>query len=244
MKIIVLNIWGGTLDNDLLDFFKKYSDTDIFLLQEVFDNATDKTSWDDTDMREAFKDISVLLPSHQGYFAPAESGEWGLASFVKKDIDLQEIGDIFVHGQKNTLIGRDATTLGRNMQYLKINNGHQKMTLINFHGLWSEQGKTDTQHRLDQSKRIIDFLKTISDEIILCGDFNVRPDTESLKMIERELNLRNLISEYEITSTRTSHYKKSDKFADYILISQNVLPKEFKVLPDEVSDHAALFLEM
>ena len=243
MKIINLNIWGGRVGENLIKFFEKNKDVDIFLLQEVFHNATDITAWDEIDRKEIFKEIGDLLSNHRGYFAPAESDEWGLASFVKKDIFLQEHGDVFVHGTKNSMIGRDGTTLGKNLQYLKINSNDRDYAILNFHGLWNGKGKSDTEDRIKQSERIINFIKTLSRDIVLSGDFNLRPDTESLRMLERELGLRNLIIEHKIETTRTSLYKKPEKHADYILITPTIKIKDFKVLPDEVSDHAALFLE-
>ena len=243
MKIISLNIWGGRVGKKLLDFFERYSDADMFLLQEVFHKATDITAWDEIDRRDIFTEISKILVNHSGYFAPAESDEWGLASFVKKTVNVEEVGDIFVHRQKNSMIGRDGSTLGKNLQYLKIQEKKKDITVINFHGLWNGKGKTDTEDRINHSKRITGFVKNISHDIVLCGDFNLRPDTESLKILERDLNLKNLISEHQITSTRTSLYPKEEKFADYTLISSGIEVKDFKVLPDEVSDHSALFLE-
>jgi len=77
---------------------------------------------------------------------------------------------------------------------------------------------------------------------VLCGDFNLLPDTESLKRLEG-IGLRNLIKEYGITSTRTSFYDKPAKFADYALVSEGIEVKDFKILPDEVSDHSPMYLE-
>jgi endonuclease/exonuclease/phosphatase family metal-dependent hydrolase len=62
-------------------------------------------------------------------------------------------------------------------------------------------------------------------------------------MIE-QTGLINLIKKYNITSTRTSIYTKPDKYADYVLVSPNIEVIDFKVLPDEVSDHAPLYLEI
>ena len=56
--------------------------------------------------------------------------------------------------------------------------------------------------------------------------------------------MRNLIKEYGITSTRTSFYEKENKFADHAFVSSDIEVVDFKVLPDEVSDHAALYLEI
>jgi len=112
---------------------------------------------------------------------------------------------------------------------------------MNFHGLWNGMGKGDSDDRLLQSDRVIHFLKTKSHPLVLCGDFNLLPTTKSLKKFE-DFGLRNLIAEYGITSTRTSFYKKPEKFADYAFVSSEVILKSFQVLPDEVSDHAALEL--
>ena len=61
-------------------------------------------------------------------------------------------------------------------------------------------------------------------------------------MLEEE-GLRNLIAEHGVTSTRTTLYPRAESFADYVLVSAGVDVLEFRVLPDEVSDHAPLLLE-
>ena len=91
-------------------------------------------------------------------------------------------------------------------------------------------------------KNIVEFLKTIAHPYILCGDFNLLPDTESLKMFEAA-GMRNLVKEFGVTSTRSSFYKKPHRFADYTLASDGVTVHDFKILPDEISDHLAMYLE-
>ena len=86
-----------------------------------------------------------------------------------------------------------------------------------------------------------DFLNTLDAPVILCGDFNLRPDTESIKILEE--NMHNLVKDYNIQSTRTSLYPKAERFADYILTSNEIIVQDFKVLPDEVSDHSPLWVE-
>jgi endonuclease/exonuclease/phosphatase family metal-dependent hydrolase len=53
----------------------------------------------------------------------------------------------------------------------------------------------------------------------------------------------NLVREHNVQSTRTSFYTKPDKFADYVFVTPDISVRNFKVLPDEVSDHAALYVE-
>ena len=93
-----------------------------------------------------------------------------------------------------------------------------------------------------QSDNIIRFLKTVKEPYVFCGDLNLTPDTESLRKLEAS-GMRNLIKEFGITSTRSSFYKKPMRFADYVFVSDGITVKEFKTLPDEVSDHLALYLE-
>ncbi len=109
------------------------------------------------------------------------------------------------------------------------------------HGLWNGKGKTDTEDRILQSQRIKKFMSTIHNPIILCGDFNLHPETDSLKMLDE--NMANLIKTHNITSTRSQYYPKEEKFADYILVSSDIKVKEFKVMQEPVSDHLPLWLE-
>ena len=85
-------------------------------------------------------------------------------------------------------------------------------------------------------------MKTLSNPYVMSGDFNLLPDTQSIKKLE-DFGLRNLIKEHNITSTRTSLYPKAEKFADYTLTSKKIIIEDFKVLTDEVSDHSPLYLE-
>jgi endonuclease/exonuclease/phosphatase family metal-dependent hydrolase len=148
-----------------------------------------------------------------------------------------EEGDILIHEGDNS----DPTSghHSRNLQWAKIGNDKDTFTVFNTHGLWNGKGKTDTPERLRQSKCIKDFVDKISGSKILCGDFNLMPETESVKILEEGLD--NLVKKFGVTSTRTSYYTKPEKFADYIFVSQDVKVSDFMVLPDEVSDHSALF---
>ena len=84
-------------------------------------------------------------------------------------------------------------------------------------------------------------MDTLKSPALICGDFNLRPDTESLKIIAKGMN--NLIHMHNITSTRTGLYPKDERFADYILTDPKITVHHFKVLQDEVSDHSPLLIE-
>lgn len=248
MKIVSLNAWGGTAGTKgLMKFFKAHKDVDIFCLQEVFNGGEDEKQKMDEEAAkkeyQLFRNIDTTLVGHSGFFRSHAGENYGLAMFIKKNLFVLEEGEHFVYKYKGFYSIDNRGFNARNIQYIKIKHRGKDLYVINFHGLWNGQGKGDSEDRIEQSKRILDFTKNISGDYILCGDFNLVPESESLKLIENS-GLRNLINEYGITSTRTTHYKKPIKFADYAFTTEGIAVLDFKVLPDEVSDHAPLYLEI
>lgn len=243
MKLISLNTWGGIVKDELHDFIKKQSvDTDIFCFQEVFDNAVNAriNVLGDIDIN-LYRTISYLLPDYNGYYAPSQDDGEGLAIFVKPQIKIDEVGEVFVHRHRNAMVKDDGKTMGRNIQFVQFSNDSHDYTIINFHGLWNGASKTDSPDRVEQSKKIKEFINTkAKGKIILVGDFNLEPETESIAILEK--GMRNLIREFGITSTRSHYYTWPVKFADYAIVSNDLVVEKFEVLQDSVSDHLPLLL--
>jgi endonuclease/exonuclease/phosphatase family metal-dependent hydrolase len=162
--------------------------------------------------------------------------------FVRKGIDVKGVGEIWVYKEPGYIPEGDIGFHPRNLQYAHITYKESEYIVCNFHGFWNGKGKTDCDERIEQSERIAAFLEPYSEKTVIIGDFNLLPDTESIAILERA-GYRNLVSEYGVTSTRTSLYSKSEKFADYAFVGSGITVKDFKILPDEVSDHAPLLLE-
>lgn len=248
MKIISLNTWAGRAGQQkIIEFFLKNKDVDIFCLQEIMHDPKNNLGEQKENIKSKLYNLLTLikevLPDHNYYFRPHLKEHYGLAIFIKKEIEILEEGEKFVFKEKGYIPVKELGYHARNIQYIKIKKDSKDLYVINFHGLWNGKGKTDTEERLEQSSKIIEFVKDIKDEMIICGDFNLLPDTKSIKMFE-DIGLNNLIKEKGILSTRTSYYEKDVKFADYAFVTKTIKVKEFKVLPDEVSDHAPLFLEI
>ena len=236
MQLITLNIWGGHVEDPLSRFIESYQNIDIFCFQEVYKDATHCTSTDNRWVNlNIFSEINMLLPNHIGFFKPVVDNTYGIAMFVKKNLNILEEGEISIHDNPN--YPGQGPEHSRNLQWVQL----ESCAIMNVHGLWNGQGKTDSFDRLAQSEKIKGFLDTLTTPKILCGDFNLRPDTESLEIFEDDME--NLIKTYGVESTRTRFYPKSEKFADYIFVSPEIQVDKFEVLPDEVSDHAALLLE-
>jgi len=244
MKIITLNLWGGRMYQPLLDFILKNQDVDIFCFQEIYHNALGKNKWDSNGEHfDFYNEMQLLLPNHIGYFCPTVGDYYGLASFVRKNLLVLSHGEIDIY-QNPEHDGRGASH-SRKALWLNMQIKNTKLSIINVHGLWNGQGKIDTPERIEQSKRIRSFMDSIESFKIVCGDFNLLPETESMCILEQ--NMQNLIKDYKVTTTRTSLYtnsEKSGKFADYILVSNDIKIFNFNVLPDEVSDHSALLVDV
>ena len=240
MKLITLNIWGGHLRNPLLKFIHEHRHIDIFCLQEVYYNAHRTLADKERELSlKIFSDLQKLLPDHHAIFKPAVENVYGIAMLIKNDIDIIGEGEINIH-QKQHYPGIGLNH-DRNLQWIECELNNKIYSVLNVHGLWNGKGKKDTPERLNQSHRIRQFMDTINTPKILCGDFNLRPDTESMHLLEQ--GMKNLIVSHNIRSTRTRFYSKEEKFADYILTSPEIIVNEFAVMNDEVSDHAPLFID-
>jgi endonuclease/exonuclease/phosphatase family metal-dependent hydrolase len=246
MKLISLNTWSGRGGNrELLDFFVRHkSTTDIFCLQEVWEGGHDKKDvWGPNVDSLLFTHLNEILDGYVSFFRPHFWGFFGLAIFVKKDIKIIEEGDIFIFKDREHMFqDDDAVSHARNLEYVTIETPKGVRTIATVHGLWNGISKEDTDERFIQAENVRRFLDGIKEPHVLCGDFNLLPDSESLKMIKGQ-HMRDLIKEFGITSTRSSFYKKPERFADYTLVSQDIKVNDFKILPDEVSDHLAMQLD-
>ncbi len=146
----------------------------------------------------------------------------------------------------------------RALDYAVIGGPSGCTIVAHLHGLWIEGNtKGDAPERDEQSEGVRRVLRILSeqystDRIILGGDFNLNPNTAALRHLEEgdgaeDIPLRNLIREYEVTSTRTRDYRHYDEpgyslFADYVLVSEAIEVIDFAVLEKSASDHMHLML--
>lgn len=261
MKILSLNIWCGQIYDPLIQFIKQQAqEIDVFCFQEVMTTKTDNI-WSNKCRMNIFEEFQKIMPDHKAYFALTQDkvdiegtvdfeSSFGLAMFIRQDLKINKIGDVFVFRHKNACVFANtgehgAVTMGRNMQYAEIQTGEKTYTICNLHGLWNGQGKSDSENRISQALKVKEFLDNAKGQKILCGDFNLNPNTESLKIMKEEMI--DLIEKYKIQSTRSHYYRhygeKDTNFADYMIVSPEVKINNFKVLSDPVSDHLPLFLD-
>lgn len=262
MRLISLNIWGGNQIQPLLEFITHEApSTDVFCFQEVAHTAH-------KDVHKAMHEhgdtmlqiLTDILPDFQPYFVSTHAGynqrpvdfdlTFGNTIFVRKNLTVLEDGHVFVYGKKNAieipeLLEKNWRSLPRLVQFVRLKEESGKeVTICNFHGLWHKDGKGDMPARIEQSNNIAALLNSIEGSKILCGDFNLNIDSESLQILEK--GMRNLIKEFDIKTTRSiKHYPKIDRmpFADYTLVSPEIEIMRFSVPQTDISDHLPMILE-
>ncbi len=253
MRLISLNTWAGKMYDKLESFIKREAErTDIFCFQEILENAfltkeqiAAKKAYagvGQEDVMDLGLRIEKILPSFDKFISkPYTSSGDRLAIFSKRTLGIKEVSEHLLVGPINLTYNNTQLTVSSLAQCATTPDG---IAVINTHGLWFYGAKTDTPDRITQSKSLISIMHSLPvTKKILIGDFNLLPDTESIKMLDGEM--RNLIKEYKITTTRSNFARKNKGlFADYAFISKDVDLVEFEVLDEEVSDHLALSLEI
>jgi exonuclease III len=266
MKIISLNTYGGNVFEPLMAFVEKHAaDTDVFCFQEIMNDAHGEFPQPEQGARlNLLKELVKRLPDFQVLYMVAQekydmdetgngTSDEGIAIFVKKGIEILKTGEFFIMNGFNTMVGKDFGTLGSPAMFIQIPFGDTTLTISNVHGNPNPAHKLDSPARIIQSQKIIDALSALDGEKIVMGDFNLFPDTESIKMFE-PAGYKNLIKEYGITTTRGSHMRKLfpqyehgkygfQDFADYTFVTPGINVKSFAVPDEPISDHLPMILE-
>ncbi|KAA3504168.1 endonuclease/exonuclease/phosphatase family protein [Rhizobium rhizogenes] len=265
MRLICLNGWGGKLHDELVPYLSS-SDPDILCLQEVVhtpgatqDTLVYRDHGVDLPQRANFlRDVADALPDHLAVFCPAAQGDlwhgemrypsqFGLATFVRKSFAIVAQAQGFVHGafSANGYGDHPRSRTAHAVRIFDFTTG-QPTVIAHMHGLRHLEGKHDSPARLAQANRLVQLVRNIAeagDRIIVCGDFNVLPDSETFAVL-RELDLTELVTTRGFTDTRTSHYTKQNRYADYMLVNPAVKIVHFDVVRQpEVSDHCPLLLD-
>jgi hypothetical protein len=246
-----------------MKFVERYAPTvDVFCFQEVFDTTQADVDFlhpDEYLCGNLFQRLERLIggcrpQKFTGEFAfrPDSPTRMSQALFYRNSLPAIAYGSEVIHQPEQPVEDGSAVISGRMMQYLMVDqpNGSsdclKPMTVINYHGLWGGGGKTDTPERLEQSRRLRRLMDEMPGPIVLCGDLNLLPETESLRILDS--GHRNLVLEGTVKTTRTPLYRhyhdsRCPKMADYVIVSSGVRVQQFQVMPDLASDHAPLLLD-
>ena len=261
-----LNGWGGTLHEALLPYLEATA-PDILCLQEVVHSPATEQNW--LTYRDGahvlpqrahfFGEVAKALPDHIAIFCPAALGvlwdgdqpvpsHWGLATFVHRSLPIIGQAQGFVH-KGYAPDGYGDHPHARSAHGVRVyDHKHQRAICVtHMHGLRDPAGKMDTPERTAQVLRLLALSDQISqpgDVAVICGDFNVEPGSDTLKILSGA-GFQDLVTGGNFTGTRTALYEKPGRFADYMLINRADAVQGFDVIRDPVvSDHCPLVLKL
>lgn len=250
IKVLTLNIWGGELLDKAINFIHK-ENPDIALFQEVF-NGEEKN----LDLK--YQSYNILkqklnLP-HSAFEASfidtSLSGRIPNGNVIFSRFPIENKKIIFfdvpfgeVNLEKSDMQNGGSQYLPMSMLRADIKIDDRDFSAYSVHGIWGFDGE-DNDRRLAMSETIIEEIKD-RQNVILAGDFNVKPDTKTIENIEN--HLQNVFKN-ELTSTFNMKHKKLGGYAtavvDMIFASNNIkIVTHF--MPDvDVSDHMPLVCEL
>lgn len=256
MKLLDLNV-GIKLDNtkQVLKFIQN-ENADICTFQEAM-NAVDDSVYD---IFKSKNDIIRLEEYQYNEFAPLFIAE----GITKNNVVVRDFGGKAEQG--SLIVSKykikehynqfyyndykyeyDATYFRekdwcRSIQNAILEIDGKEIQIINVHGIWNKD-KIGDERTINQSEFILSKIRK-DIPVIVVGDFNLLPNTESIKILNNELI--NLIEKYNIKSTRPNFDDGLDSgniVCDYIFVNDKVKVNDFKVINTDISDHLPLLLD-
>lgn len=241
MKIIQANVWHAKLGQQVIDFLKAEA-ADFACLQEVNDldgrAGTKRFATLEEIKASASLPYSYMQPAYSFRFMEREL-HFGNAILSRHPIVSSET--VFTHGEykANFDIKHDDGNI-RNLQHISVEASGQTLHILNHHGYHLHESKRGNEITMQSMQIIADVIDRLNGPVILCGDFNLVPESESIGVINRRLI--NLTNQYGIDNTLTELDGRNIA-CDYIFVNDQVHVKNFARSDALISDHYPLVLE-
>jgi hypothetical protein len=257
--MVSLNTWGGNVLGPLIQYARELADaTDLFCFQEIL-HAPESVPLDCGFRTDLFDVLTAALPDFAGRFDQVVAWDqprldqpkplrvpFGLATFARRSLPILDQGCEPIIEHDDTL---DAVTglfrTARQLQWTRLRSSSRTLLIANFHGMARPGTKLDTDERLAQSRAIRQIMDRHSGPSLLVGDFNLLPETESVRILAH--GRRNLIEDYRIPTTRSRLNKyyatpQEQPHANFAFASPDLTVESFAVPDVEVSDHLPMLL--
>jgi len=239
MRLLQLNAWTLRLSSSIAEMISHES-PDIIALQEIPQSAMEIGFF------PSLSEFVEKIPYDYTFFSPVYSFKymWSSIEFGNAVISKTPLHDeetVFTNLEYNPNFSFKDSYNVRNFQHIvaEDENG-MAFHLINHHGYHVSQHKKGDEFTLKACKQIAEYAKTLDGPIIISGDFNLEPGSESLAVFDGAF--RNLSTEYGLTTTRNKLTQKSE-VCDYIFVNDAVEVKNFYMSEVLASDHQGLVLD-
>ncbi len=262
MKLLSLNVALFEQNNAQLADFIQAQQPDILCLQEVT-KKIDEQAKSEFISQPAIDQASPALAYN--FFAPIwvmenfnkdnfhgdehfqfELGGWAeLGNYVRSRFPISQGKNVFVQNEFSYVTDWSCWPEDdvRAVQVTDIDLPETKLRILNYHGIWSRD-KLGTDLTLQACHKIKQLALEVDYPAIICGDFNLFPDTDSMQVFADQFE--SLVDTYKIKTTRPQSNELSAhnrNIVDYVLVSKGVKVSDFAVPDVAVSDHLPLVVE-
>lgn len=237
---MTLNVWQGRLERVLLKHLEQQN-IDFACMQEAVDYKG-KTGG----IISSYSKIGASLRLDQQFFSPLNTTKFGnndlsFGNVIYSKLPFTKSENIFTRGSYKADFDFDVDDYNiRALQHVTVEIGDKKLHILNHHGHHIDAHKLGDEETMRQTAMIIDYIKQLNGAVILCGDFNLSPESESIKQFDSILQNLSVTNSLETTRSLLTHKKE---VCDYIFVNHNVNVKGFSMDKTIISDHNALILD-
>ncbi len=241
MRLLQLNAWQGRLGKVLFKQLESIN-PDIACMQEI----VDYNKWV-IGIIGSSNSIQKALGCDYSYMSPLITMEvsgspmkFGNAIYSK--LPLEDMSTNYTRGQYTE--NYDSDTMSdyniRAFQHAVTTVDGKPLHLINHHGHHIDAHKNGDEETARQVQMIADYVARLEGAVIVCGDFNLSPDSASIQILNT--SLRNLSVEYGLTTTRSKLTSKKE-VCDYIFVNNRITVDDFSMCEEIISDHNCLIVD-
>lgn len=240
MRLLQLNVWGGRLEpqvGDLLDAERP----DIVCLQEAISFGSQGTGLFITieDIQSRFKLPYLSFGPVFSFAYMKGTARFGNCILSKYPIKKTEIVFTYLEHKEDFMWGEDSSNI-RNFVHGVVDIHGKPLNILTHHGYWVREHKNGTPETLEQTAQIAEYVRQLEGPVVLTGDFNLTPHSQSIEQINAVLE--NLTLTHELKTTRTGLTSKTEA-CDFIFVNGQINVKRFAALDKVASDHKALVLD-
>lgn len=240
MKLVQSNIWCGKLKHQLIDFIQA-EQFDIVCMQEVNDLSGSSGALFATldELQAAGKfDNSHIAPTYSYNYMNRKLSH---GNAILSKIPFLDTDALFTHGAyKDNFDWMSDDNNVRNMEHAVIDVAGGQLHILNYHGYHISPSKSGTPQTVGHMRKIVDYISKLDGSIILTGDFNLAPESESIAVIDSLLTNLSTNNGLENTYTQLSSHQV---VCDYIFVNDQVKVTDFFASDALISDHKPLILE-
>lgn len=242
IKVLQLNIWRGEVLDNAITFFKE-QDADILTLQEVYDGkdkSLPKTHRLYEYLQEVFPHYNAVYGAQLCDITEYGNIEEGTAAFSKFPLQKESVTFFDIpYKTFNNNVKTRFDDVPQSILHAKAYAAGKELDVFSVHGIWGFDGK-DNPRRLKMADTILSKVEGC-EYVIMGGDFNLSPNTETIAKITNKLDSvfgTSLISTFNMKHKKLSGYATAA--VDMIFVSKNIKVLEKYCPQVDVSDHLPL----